>query len=151
MTRNARSGWCSLTQDDIAGRVGRARSTITNTLRLLRLPDEIQDLLRSGELSAGQARPLLGLESAKLQVELARRAVVSGLSARRIEALVSRETSSQKREAVEPDVHTAAAEERLTRALQTRVEIKRRGKGGTVRVHFGSEDELIRLFDRLAE
>ena len=136
-----------LTQDEIAERVGRARSTITNSLRLLRLPDEVKDLLRGGDLSAGQARPLLGLESASDQIRLARRAASSGLSARRVEAMVGREAASKK--ASVPDVHTAAAEGKLTRALQTRVEIKRSGKGGTIRVHFGSEDELIRIYDHI--
>ena len=141
-----------LTQDDIAERVGRARSTVTNSLRLLRLPAEVQDLLRCGRLSAGQARPLLALDSPAKQVELARAAERDALSARRIEELVSRETSGGSKKAVSRarDVHTLAAEEKLTRALQTRVEIRRRGKGGTVRVHFSSEEELIRLFEALA-
>ncbi|MDX1383008.1 MAG: ParB/RepB/Spo0J family partition protein [Thermoanaerobaculia bacterium] len=141
-----------LTQDEVAERVGRARSTVTNSLRLLRLPPEVQDLLRGGELSAGQARPLLALDSSQQQVETARRAVSSGLSARQVERLVSRIASSgngRKARSRQPDVHTAAAAEKLTRALQTRVEIRRRGKGGTVRLHFDSEEELMRIYDRI--
>jgi ParB family chromosome partitioning protein len=143
-----------LTQEEIASRVGRARVTVTNSLRLLRLPAEVQDFLRGGELSAGQARPLLGLESASNQVDLARRAVKQGLAARRIEELVALASASRSRSGKSSksvsDVHTEAAEEKLTRALQARVEIRRRGKGGTVRIHFNSEDELIRLFERLS-
>jgi ParB family chromosome partitioning protein len=140
-----------LTQDDIAERVGRARTTITNSLRLLRLPPEVQDLLRSGALTSGQARPLLALDSQRRQIELAQQAARDGMSARRLEALAAAPASSSKRRARDRrvDVHTAAAEETLTRALQTRVEIHRSGKGGTVRIHFHSEEELIRLHESL--
>jgi len=144
-----------LTQDDIATRVGRARTTITNTLRLLRLPPEVQDLLRSGAITSGQARPLLAIDSARRQVELAQRAARDGMSARRMEALVAApvDSASGKRSSGRPrnDVHTAAAEEALTRALQTRVEIRRSGKGGSVRIHFHSEEELIRIHELLTE
>ena len=138
-----------LTQDEVAGRVGRARTTVTNSLRLLRLPQEVQDLLRSGELSAGQARPLVGLDSQKRQVDLARRAADGGLSARQVETLASRGSKKARSKKAEPDVHTAAAAEKLTSALQARVEIHRRGKGGSVRVHFDSEEELMRIYERI--
>lgn len=141
-----------LTQEQIASRVGRARSTITNTLRLLRLPAEIQDLVRGGSLTAGQVRPLLALDSAERQVELAERIARDGLNARRVEGLVHRERGARKprrEKDVEGDVHTAAAAEELTRALQTKVEIRRSGQRGTVRIHFQSEDELMRLYERL--
>ena len=142
-----------LTQDQISEQVGRARSTITNTLRLLRLPASVQDLLRAGRLSAGQARPLLALASPSSQVEVAERAVKEGLSARRVEALVRAGAAGSSRASkgrdLRNDVHTTAAEEKLTRALQTRVEIRRSKRGGSLRIHFHSEEELIRLFDRL--
>jgi ParB family chromosome partitioning protein len=142
-----------LSQDAIADRVGRARATVTNSLRLLRLPAEVQELLRSGALTPGQARPLLGLDSARQQIELASQAARDGISARRMEALAAAPaTATRKRggkRAPRADVHTAAAAEALTQALQTRVEIRRSGKGGTVRLHFHSEEELIRLHDLL--
>ena len=141
-----------LTQEGIAERVGRARTSVTNSLRLLRLPAEVQDLLRSGALTAGQARPLVGVDSPRRQIELAQKAVRDGLSARRIELLVSEPPSARpgrRSDGGRVDVHTAAAAEALTQALQTRVEIRRSGKGGTVRVHFHSEEELIRLHDLL--
>lgn len=142
----------SLSQEEIAGRVGKGRTTITNILRLLRLPAEVQDLLRSGRLKAGQARPLLSFPDPRKQIELAERAVREGLTARDLEALAAAPQEKQKREPapkVEGDVHTRAATERLTKVYQTKVEIQRRKKGGLIRIHFHSENELIRLFDRL--
>lgn len=143
-----------LSQEQVAQRVGKARTTVTNGLRLLRLPPEVQDLLRSGRLTAGQARPLLALADAGAQVALARRAVAEGLSARQLEALTAPQEEPVKKtpKPVEPaEVHAAAAAEKLTRHLQSPVEIKRRGKGGIVAIRFHSEEELMRLYDLLME
>lgn len=142
----------NLSQEEIATRVGKGRTTITNILRLLRLPAEVQDLLRSGRLTAGQARPLLSFPDPRKQIELAERALREGLTARDLEALAAAPQEKVKKEAapkVEPDVHTRAATERLTKVFQTQVEIQRKKKGGLIRIHFHSENELIRLFDRL--
>ena len=142
-----------LSQEDIASRVGKARTTVTNALRLLRLPEEVQELLRDGRLTAGQARPLLGLPSREAQLALADRAVREGLTARDLERLSS-EPAREKPTKKKPqpvEVHTAAAEEKLTRRLQTKVEIRRRGKGGILHIHFHSEEELMRLYDILVE
>jgi ParB family chromosome partitioning protein len=140
-----------LTQEEIAERVGKTRPAVANTLRLLRLPDSIQDYLRSGELTEGQARPLLSLEDEGEAQKLALRAVREGLSARRMEELAAGKPGSRRGGRKPVEAHAAAAAERLTRELQTRVEIERRGKGGIVKVHFHSEEELIRLFERLTE
>ena len=111
-------------------------------------------MLRRGQLTAGQARPLLALGKRAGQLALAKRAVAQGLSARQLEALAAaareRTTPAGKRETPR-DVHSAAAAEQLTRRLQTRVEIRRRRDGGgMVQIHFSSEDELMRLYDRLS-
>ncbi|HVG06231.1 MAG TPA: ParB/RepB/Spo0J family partition protein [Thermoanaerobaculia bacterium] len=141
-----------LSQEDIATRVGKARTTVTNALRLLRLPEEVQDLLREGQLTAGQARPLLGLPSREAQLALADRAVREGLTARDLERLSSEPAQEKPKKKPRPvEVHTAAAEEKLTRRLQTRVEIRRRGKGGILHIHFHSEEELMRLYEVLVE
>ena len=140
----------SRSQDAIASRVGKARTTVTNPLRLLRLPDEVTDMLRDGRLTAGQARPLLALPSAEQQVELARLAVEDDLTARELERRVQEpEPAKPPKTPPEPDVHTSAAQEKLTRRLQTKVEIRRRGDRGTLRIHFHSEEELMRLYDLL--
>ena len=143
-----------LSQDEVATRVGKARTTVTNSLRLLRLPEEVLELLREGKLTAGQARPLLALAGREEQIALADRAVREGLSARELERIVTapQEAPKPKKKPDRPvEVHTAAAEEKLTRRLQTRVEIRRQGKGGHMRIHFHSEEELMRLYDVLIE
>ncbi len=141
-----------LTQEELAERVGKSRPTVANALRLLKLPPAVQDLLRSGGLSAGQARPLLAIESAARQEELARRAVEEGLSARDLERLAGESAAPRRRRAKPaPEPNAAAAAERLTQKLQTRVEIVRRGRGGTVRIHFHSEEELMRLYELLTQ
>jgi ParB family chromosome partitioning protein len=148
-----------LSQEEVALRVGKRRATVANALRLLRLPSDVQALLHRGELTAGQARPLLSLPSAHEQVELARRIAADGLSARAVEELVASPPPAtaaepgparkRRRAAPAPEAHAEAAAERLTRRLQTRVEIRRAGQGGTLRIHFHSEEELIRLYEAL--
>jgi ParB family transcriptional regulator, chromosome partitioning protein len=142
-----------LSQEEVAARVGKGRPTVTNALRLLRLPEEVLDLLRGGQLTGGQARPLLTLETPEEQIELALRAVREGLSARDLERLVAAAPKEAPKKAPPqtPEVHAAAAQEKLTRRLQTRVEIRRRGKGGLLQIHFHSEEELMRLYDLLME
>lgn len=135
-----------LSHEEIGRRVGRSRPAISNSLRLLQLPEEIQQLLREGKLTAGQARPLLALTGEE-QLRLARLAAAEGLSARAIERRVQRSSTPRRRNAAEPDVHTQAAAEQLTRELQTRVEIRRRGVGGEIRIRFHGEEELMRLYD----
>lgn len=140
----------SLSQEEIANQVGKARSTVSNAVRLLSLPEEIQDMLRDGRLTAGQARPLLTLDNDERQLELARRAAKEGLTARQLEDLVGgKKKRPARRPMVALDPDTRAAAERLTRRLQTKVEIRRRGKGGTVRLHFYTEEELMRLYELL--
>lgn len=140
-----------LSHEEIGRRVGRSRPAISNSLRLLQLPAEIQELLREGRLTAGQARPLLALTGEE-QLRLARLAAAEGLSARAIERRVQHaDEPRRRRQAAEPDVHTQAAAERLTRELQTRVEIRRRGAGGEIRIRFHGEEELMRLYDKIAK
>ena len=137
-----------LTQEDVAAKVGRDRSTVANTLRLLRLGREIRDLIAAGKLDAGHGRALLGLERAEDQAHLAREAVRRGLSVREVERRVAL-LRAPRRARPRRDPNTRAAEERLRAALGARVQISRRGKGGTVRIAFGTETELHRLFEAL--
>ena len=141
-----------LTQEQIAQRVGRDRSTIANTLRLLRLPRELRELLAAGRLDAGHARALLALGSAEEQIELGRETARKGLSVREVERRVTQARARSARSGTpgaRKDANTRAAEERLRVALGTRVEVQRRGRGGVVRIAFKSEAELQRLFDLL--
>lgn len=136
-----------LSHDEIGGRVGRSRAAISNSLRLLKLESEVQDLVRDGRLEAGHVRPLVGLEPDR-QKSLAARAARGGWSARRVEREAGRD-KPPRRTPAPVDGNTAAAAESLTRELQTRVEIRRRKKGGEIRIRFHSEEELMRLYDRL--
>jgi ParB family chromosome partitioning protein len=139
-----------LTQEEIARRVGRDRTTIANTLRLLRLPRELRELVGRGALDAGHARALLALDAVPDQLALGREAARKGLSVREVERRVALLRAPRAgRAAARKDPNTAAAEERLRRTLGTRVEIRRRGKGGVVRVLFKNEAELQRLFELL--
>jgi ParB family chromosome partitioning protein len=139
-----------LTQEEIARRVGRDRTTVANTLRLLRLPRELREMVASARLDAGHARALLALDRAEDQVALGREAARRGLSVREVERRVAhlrapRAAGGRARK----DANTRAAEERLHAALGARVEIARRGRRGAIRVYFTGEAELNRLFELL--
>jgi ParB family chromosome partitioning protein len=139
-----------LTQEEIARRVGRDRTTVANTLRLLRLPRELREMVASGRLDAGHARALLALDRAEDQVALGREAALKGLSVREVERRVAFLRAPRARTAsARKDANTRAAEERLRGALGARVEIARRGRGGQIRVLFAGETELDRLFELL--
>jgi len=140
-----------LTQDAIAAAVGKDRSSIANTLRLLRLPDEVRNLVADGSLSMGHARALLGLESAAAQRELAREIVAKDLSVRETETLVKRRTepAAPPKPAAKKDPNTRAAEEQLRFALGTPVEIVRARKGGRIQIEFRDEEELNRIYERI--
>jgi ParB family chromosome partitioning protein len=128
-----------LTQEEVARKVGRDRTTVTNTLRLLRLPREVRDLLNTGGLDAGHGRALLALEKAEEQTALAREAARKGLSVREVE----------RRVALLRAPRTKAAPTRLRAVLGARVQIARRGRGGQLRIAFATEAELNRLYELL--
>ncbi|GIW52900.1 MAG: chromosome partitioning protein ParB [Gemmatimonadales bacterium] len=139
------------TQEEVAGMVGRARSTVANALRLLQLPEEVQELLHSGKLSAGHARALLSLKSQREMVKVARLAVERGLAVRELEDLArtagaGRKTESKRaRRRVDPEVQRI--EDRLRKKLQTDVFVVLRGKGGKISISFYSADDLLRLVE----
>jgi ParB family transcriptional regulator, chromosome partitioning protein len=138
-----------LTQEEVARKVGRDRSTVANTLRLLRLTKEVRELLQSGALDAGHGRALLALERADDQLALAREASRRGLSVREVERRVALLRAPRAPRSPVRDPNTRAAEERLRAALGTRVQIARRGKGGQLRIAFTTEAELSRIYDLL--
>ena len=134
-----------LGQEEIAMRVGKSRSAVTNSLRLLQLPPDVLAQLQSGALSAGHARSLLGLESTLSQAALARDVVTQGLSVRDTEKLV--------RERAQPpavNVEQRAVESDLARALGTRVHLRHNKDGsGRIVIEYYSLDELDGLLERL--
>ena len=140
-----------LTQEDVARRVGKDRTTIANALRLLKLPASVREKIRDGSLSGGHARALAGLVSADDQERLADEILRRALSVRQTEKRVASFSSEGKvtRER-RSDPFTRDAEEKLTRRLKTRVKIARSRRGGKIEISFGSEEELMGLFDRLS-
>src|SRR5512138_1803314 len=122
-----------MTQEAIATAVGKDRVTIANTLRLLKLPEDVRADVASGAISMGHARALLGLAGEAEQRRMARDIVAGGLTVREVESLVKKAgEKSVRRTAPTPDVHTRAAEDRLRLLLGTRVRIVRRGMRGRI-------------------
>ena len=140
-----------LTQESLAGRVGRDRSYITNYLRLLRLPDDLQLLVIEGRLSTGHARTLLALSHVDLQRRMARKIIDDGLSVRATELLVhksSEEKRAKKISVAEPDPNVRAAESKLRRALGTQVKITQTAEGkGKIEISFFDTRDLDRLYN----
>ena len=139
-----------LTQEQIADAVGKDRSSIANTVRLLRLPQEVRGNVASNALSMGHARAILALPDEAAQLRLARDVIARSLSVRETEALVKKAAApEEKKPQKKIDVHTRAAEDKLRMSLGTRVRINRKGKGGRIEIEFVNEDELHRLYERL--
>lgn len=141
-----------LTQESLAERVGRDRSYITNYLRLLKLPDDIQDLVKEKRLSTGHARTILGLSHVDLQRRVARQIISNDLSVRATEALVRKSTageprSSSSRTVADPNIK--AAENKLRRALGTQVRIVQSAQEGTgkLEISYYTNQDLDRLYN----
>ena len=137
------------TQEAVADIVGKSRSHIANTLRLLNLPVGVQILVRAGQLTAGHARALVGHPAADV---LAQRVIVDGLSVRQTEVLAARGQKPSKSTQTEPVARSpdiVALERSLSEQLGLRVEIGFSGKGGTMRIHYRDLDQLDGLLVRL--
>ena len=134
-----------LTQEEIAKRVGKDRSTVANTVRLLQLPQEVQREIERGTLSAGHARALVNAGPEAAKIKLAREIVARRLTVRETEKLAKRHARPQA------DVELQAAEHRLTEALGTRVRLRtRRGGAGKIEIEYYSLEGLNALIDRLS-
>jgi ParB family chromosome partitioning protein len=143
-----------LSQEEVAKRVGKSRSAVTNSLRLLRLPEEILEYVATGMLSMGHARSLLALEHAEDMLEAAEQINKSKLSVRETEKLVKKIKSitnpeTRKIKAPEPDPELRKLEDILRKNLGTKVKIVPRGKGGKIEISYTSAPELERLLDYL--
>ena len=139
------------TQDSVAKRIGKDRSTITNMLRLLRLPMFVQKDVIDGHLSMGHARVLAGISNDSA-LKILRNAVINkGLSVRQLEALAKKRTvpvrTGKKKQ--ESDYYMQSLVDDLKRSLGTKVDIRKQGKEGRIIIHFYSDDELERLLDLL--
>jgi ParB family chromosome partitioning protein len=141
----------NLTQDEIATRVGRARSTVANTLRLLDLEASVQEALSDGHITEGHARALAGASPAT-QRQLAAAVTERGLSVRQTEELARRlreRPATKARNTNDSDIEMERLEEDLRRALGTKVLLARSRKGGRIVIEYYSDEEFSRLFDRL--
>jgi len=145
------------TQEEAARRVGKSRAVVANALRLLKLPPAVQLYIRSGQLSVGHAKAILGLEDESSQLALAERVVREGLNVRQTEALVARLTEARgasrarvaatQRRAADPQL--ARLEDRLRERLGTRVRLRYRDGRGSLEIAFFSDEELERVLQVL--
>jgi len=147
---------CRLTQEEVAQKVGKERSTVTNFLRLLKLPKEIQDSLVKRELSMGHARALITIEDENLQRKLWQKIIKNNLSVRNVEAMVQNQgKTKKKRKTPEHDdipIFIQDAENKLRHKLATQVHIITKGDTGKIEIEFYSRDELegiLNKFDNL--
>lgn len=138
-----------LSHDDIASRVGKSRVTVTNTLRLLNLPEDVKSALVEGMISEGHARALLALPGEQAQAAALQSIIKNDLNVRQTEELI-RKLSGEKPKKPSPpppNPEVKALEERLRQHLGTRVTLKQRGKGGTLTLHYYSNEELDTLLN----
>ena len=141
----------SLSHEDIAAKVGKSRTAVTNTLRLLRLPDSIKNALIEERISEGHARALLALSTPQSQTAALRTILAQELNVRQAEELVRRlsgeKTAGKFRPQAAPEV--LELEERLRASLGTKVTLRPGSRGGTLTIHYYSDEELDALTDRL--
>jgi len=138
------------TQEALAKAIGRDRSTITNMLRLLKLPKNIQKDVMEGRLSMGHARVLAGVPNGTDQRKLHARILQKGLSVRQAEDLIKKSKGRGKSKKAIPDAYMQSLADSLKRSLGTKVDIVKKGKQGKVVIHFYSDDELDRLLELLS-
>jgi ParB family chromosome partitioning protein len=133
------------TQEQLAHRIGKSREHITNTLRLLRLPEEVQEKVTSKQLSMGHARALLGLKDEELMKKIAKRTIQQGLSVRKVEQLVKAQSQKKEEPKQEESVFVKDAKRKLEEYFQTSVHI------GThnISIHYENEEDLNRILELL--
>jgi ParB family chromosome partitioning protein len=140
----------SLSHEAISTAVGKDRSTVTNALRLLKLPKEIREALAKKTLSAGHARAILALESIEEQTRLFKAILHKGLNVREAEEFArSKKKAKAFRKKPVGDEHLAELEKRLSRRLMAKVNIQSRKRGGSIEIRFSSPEELDRLLEVL--
>lgn len=142
-----------LTQEAVAQRTGKERSTVANFLRLLKLPKDIQEMIQEGILSMGHARALLSLESHTQQREIAEKASAQGWSVRKLERTIAagRKTRTKTNTPSPLDPNVRAALEHLERVLGTRVRIVENGTRGRIEIEYYSQEDLHRLYAHLTQ
>lgn len=145
-----------LSQEEIGRRTGKDRTSVVNTMRLLKLPREVQGLLATQRLSMGQARAILGLATGEQQIEIAEKAAAQGMSVRQVEALVQEITAERggktrrEKDAPKIDPNTQAAVNELERVLGTRVKIvELSDQHGRIEIEYYSQEERDRVYEHI--
>ena len=141
-----------LTQAEVSKSVGKSRPYITNALRLLKLPEEVREMVSSGELSSGHARAIAGVSGKAAQIKIAEKIVKEGLSVRETEKLIKEADAPAKRPAkrkAEKNADVKRVEEDLKAVLGTRVNLAQSGKKGKIEIEYYSREELERLIELL--
>lgn len=143
---------CGLTQEDVAKKIGKDRTTVSNVIRLLKLPNKIQESLRAGEIKEGHARALLRVEKPEVQTRIWRKTIKESLSVRNVEQLAKK--AHEKANGITPktvnrrkSAFVGKAESKLREKLGTQVKIRTRKEGGSIEVTFYSNEDLERLID----
>lgn len=139
----------AMTQQQVADKVGKNRVTVTNTLRLLKLPMEVKDALLQGQITEGHARAMLRLQSERAQLDVLKAVLKGGLNVRQTEEVVRRMAKEPKPETsvVERLPEEKALEDKFRQALGTKVSLTRSGKGGRLVIYYYSEEELQAIYD----
>jgi ParB family transcriptional regulator, chromosome partitioning protein len=138
-----------LTQEDLARRVGKERSTVTNFLRILGLPREVKNDLASGVLSMGHAKAILSLERVRDQIQAAAAIVKKGLSVREAEALAARLKNPPRERKLRQSHELKAVEEKLKKLLGTKVSITAKATGGRIVIEYYTPEELDRILEKI--
>ncbi len=141
----------NLRQEDVATKVGKDRATITNTLRLLKLPDVIKQMIYENKISHGHGRALLGIPHIEKQIAIADEIVKKELSVRQVESLIKflakPETEKYNKKNQNKDLELIDLENKLQKFFGTKVRINKKGKKGTVEIEYFSNDDLKRILD----
>ncbi len=147
---------CNYTQDQVAQKLGKNRTTITNMLRLLGLRPPIQHALKTNAITTGHARSLVSVEDPRVQDKLLKKAIENDLSVRQMEEAVRKLDQNKKRvsnkllrEKDYKDLHLMELSSRLRKMFSTRVQIKKKNKGGEIRLEYYSDDDLDRIISLL--
>jgi len=141
----------NLTHEEIAAQVGKSRTAVTNTLRLLKLPDSVQHALLTGEITEGHARAILGLATAQSQIAVLQTILRNDLNVRQTEDLVKKYSGEKPppKTKLEPQVEFKEIEERLRAHLGTRVTVNHGKKGGSLVIYYYSNEELNSVLDSI--
>jgi ParB family chromosome partitioning protein len=139
-----------LTQDEIAQKIGKDRSTITNMLRLLRLPKRIQKSVEDREISVGHARTLLALDVEEQQIQLWEKIVKNDISVRKLEKLVKEISETKPKHTVKSkkkSIHILKIEDKLRDVFGTKVSVRSKNEGGSIDIEFYSPEDLNRILE----